>query len=90
VPQADSEKLAAIGKREREESARKSKEQREQNEVRKARLYQERKLWEEGLPALCERWRKGELASLREQLTGVGFSKRAIATAFKNALRENV
>ena len=60
VPQADSEKLAAIGKREREESARKSKEQREQNEVRKARLYQERKLWEEGLPALCERWRKGE------------------------------
>lgn len=31
-----------------------------------------------------------ELASLREQLTGVGFSKRAIATAFKNALRENV
>ena len=59
VPEADSEKLAAIGKREREESARKAKEQREENERRKQRIEQERKEWEEKLPALCAEWRNG-------------------------------
>jgi hypothetical protein len=59
VPEADSEKLAAIGKREREESARKAKEQREENDRRKQRLEQERKEWEEKLPTLCAEWRDG-------------------------------
>jgi hypothetical protein len=32
---------------------------RAENELRKVRLYQERKLWEEELPKLCEQWRNG-------------------------------
>ena len=55
VPETDSEKLAAIGRREREESARKAKE----NKLRKQRLDAERKEWEDSLPALCEQWRSG-------------------------------
>ncbi len=60
VPEADSEKLAAIGKREREASARRAKEQREENERRRALLAQQRKEWEESLPRLLEKWRAGE------------------------------
>jgi hypothetical protein len=64
VPEADSEKLAAIGKREREESARKSKEQREENERRKAAMEAARAKYEQELPGLLDQWRAGADVSI--------------------------